>query len=214
MSKKNFNEHYINIFEKSSGIKPKDISQCDKNQTFIKQLEKSVKSNENHPSTLQAKQNICSFSFHVKKKFRFHFVNEIEIKNLMQGLNSKKATAIDTISPKLIKVGVEFLTSLLTKCINASIEHNILPDLAKTAAVVPIERGKPNKNDVANFGPESILKKFCERVIKHQLLHSMENVFLPQISTYCKSYSSQHVLIHLIEDGENILIKNLLQAQL
>ena len=29
---KTFNEHYINIVEKSSGIKPKDISQRDKNQ--------------------------------------------------------------------------------------------------------------------------------------------------------------------------------------
>ena len=60
------------------------------------------KSYENHPSILQIK-NICSTSFHVKEKFRFHFVNEIEIKKLIQGLNSKKATGIDTISPKLMK---------------------------------------------------------------------------------------------------------------
>ena len=33
---KTFNEHYINIVEKSSGIKPKDISQCDKNQNIHK----------------------------------------------------------------------------------------------------------------------------------------------------------------------------------
>ena len=31
-----FNEHYLNIVEKSSGIKPKDISQCDKNQNIHK----------------------------------------------------------------------------------------------------------------------------------------------------------------------------------
>ena len=35
---KTFNEHYINIVEKSSGIKPKDISQCDKSQNIHKTI--------------------------------------------------------------------------------------------------------------------------------------------------------------------------------
>ena len=63
----------------------------------IKTIREIVKSYENHPSILQIKQNISSSSFHVKENFRFHFVNEIEIKKLIQGLNSKKATGIDTI---------------------------------------------------------------------------------------------------------------------
>ena len=105
-----------------------------------------VKSYANHPIILQIKQNICSSSFHVKEKFRFHFVNEIEIKKLIQGLNPKKATGIDTISPKLTKVAENFLTPLLTKSINSSIEHNIFPDLAKTTLVVSLDKGKPNKN--------------------------------------------------------------------
>ena len=120
MSEKTFNEHYINIFEKSSGKKPNDISQCDKNQNIHKTIRE--KSYKNHPSMLQIKQNICSSSFHVKEKFRFHFVNEIEIKKLIQGLNPKKATGIETIPPKLIKVAVDFLIPLLIKCINSSIE--------------------------------------------------------------------------------------------
>ena len=31
---KSFNEHYINIVEKSSGIKPRDISQCEKKSKY------------------------------------------------------------------------------------------------------------------------------------------------------------------------------------
>ena len=61
-----FNEHYINIVEKSSGIKPKDISQCDKNQNIYKTSRENVKSYENHLSILQIKQNIYSSSFHLK----------------------------------------------------------------------------------------------------------------------------------------------------
>ena len=63
----------------------------------------------------------------MKEKFCSHFVNEIEIKKLMQGLNSKKATAIDTIFQKLIKEAVDFFTPLLT-------------------IVVPLNKGKPSKN--------------------------------------------------------------------
>ena len=45
--------------EKSSGIKPKDISQCDKDQNINKIITEIVKSYKNHPSILQIK-NICS----------------------------------------------------------------------------------------------------------------------------------------------------------
>ena len=88
---------------------------------------------------------------------------------------------------------MDFLIPLLTKSINSSIEHNIFPDFPETALVVPLDKGNPNKNDIANLRPVSILNTFSkisERVMKNQLVHSMENVFLPQISTYIKSYNS------------------------
>ena len=107
--------------------------------------------------------------FHVKEKFCVQFVNEIEIKKLTQGLNSKKATGIDTIPLKLIKVAVDFLTPLFTKSINSSIEHNIFLELTKTPLIVPFHKGKSNKNDIANFRPVRIFNTFSktyERVPK------------------------------------------------
>ena len=102
-----------------------------------------------------------------KRKNFFCFLNETETKKLIQVLNSKKATGIGTILAKLIKGAVDFLTPLLTKSINSSIEHNIFPYLANTALVVPLSSGKPNKieklirekpskgkprkNDISNF---------------------------------------------------------------
>ena len=128
----------------------------------LKKLEEDWRSlNKNICSSAQIK-NICSSSFHVKETFRFHFVNETEIKKLIQGLNSKKATWIDTILPKLIKVAVNFFTPLLTKSINSSIDYDIFPDLAKTALVLPLDKGKPNKSDVANSRPVSILNVFSK----------------------------------------------------
>ena len=90
---------------------------------------------------------------------RFHFINEIEIKKLIQGLISKKATGRDTIPP-IDKIAVDFLTPLLTKSISSSIEHNIFQTLAKTALVVPLDKGKLHKIDISNFRPVSILNTF------------------------------------------------------
>ena len=110
-----------------------------------------------------------------------------------------------------MEVAVDFLTPLLTKSINSSIKHNIFPDLANTVVVVPLDKGKPNKNVIAKFPPMSILNTFSkiyERVIKNHLLHGMENIFSPQIAAYHKSYNSQHVLIHLIEEWRKYLDKD------
>ena len=179
----------LTFLKTSSGIKPKDISQRYKNQNIQKTITEIVKSYQNHPRILQIK-SICSSLFHVNEKFCFHFVNKIKIKKLIQGLNSKKATEIDPIPTKMIKVAVDFLTPLLTKSINSSIEHNIFPDLPKTALVVPLDKGRPNKNDISNFRPASILNTFskiCKRVIKNELLHGIEKVFSRQIFAYRKN---------------------------
>ena len=57
---------------------------------------------------------------------------------------------------------MDLLTPLLTKSISSSIEHNIFPDLAKTGLVVPLDKGKPNKNDILNCQTVSILNTFSK----------------------------------------------------
>ena len=106
---------------------------------------------------MQIKNN---FSFHVKEKFFFHFANGIEIKKLTQGINSKQVTGIETIPLKLIEVAADFLTPLLTKPINSSIEHNIFPDSSETILVFPLHKGTSNENYVSYFRPVSILNTF------------------------------------------------------
>ena len=98
---------------------------------------------------------------------------------------------------------MNFVTLLLTKSVNSSIEYNIFPDLANTALVVRLDKGKLNKNDISNFRPVGILNNFSkiyERVMKSLLLHGMENVFSPQISAYQKNYNSKHILVRLIKE--------------
>ena len=96
-----------------------------------------------------------------------------------------------------------FLVPKLTTTINSSIENSLFPDNAKVANVVPLDKGKLNKNYISNFRPVSLLNtfsKFYERVIKDQLVLSMENYFSSIVSAYRKKYSMQHVITRLLEE--------------
>ena len=121
------------------------------------------------------------------------------------------ASGIDTIPPKLVKLSADFLTPLLTKTINMSIAQNVFPENAKTASVIPLDKGKPNKNEISNFRTVSVLNTFSkiyERVIKDQIVRGMEKYFSPFISAYRKKYSSQNILISLTEEWRKKLDNN------
>ena len=69
--------------------------------------------------------------------------------------------------------------------------------------MIPLDKEKPNKNKISNGGPVSVLNtflKFYEKAIKKQLVRFMEEYFSPLISAYRANYSSQHVIIRLLEE--------------
>ena len=103
------------------------------------------------------------------------------------------------------------MTPLLTKAINTSIAQNVFPENAKTASVTSLDKGKPNKNEMSNFRPVSVLNTFSkiyERVIKDQVARGMEKYFSPFLSAYRKNYSSQNILISLTEEWRKKLDNN------
>ena len=65
---------------------------------------------------------------------------------LIKCLDTNKDARVNTIPPKFIKNAAGFLIPLLITAINKSIEENIFSDSAKIALVVPVDKGKPNKN--------------------------------------------------------------------
>ena len=75
------------------------------------------------------------------------------------------------------------MTPLLTKPVNTSIAQNVFPENAKIASVIPLDKGKPNKNEMSNFRPASVLNTFSkvyERAIKDQIVCSMEKYFFAE----------------------------------
>ena len=160
---------------------------------------------KNHPSIIKIKQvvNGSNVSHSERLRFSFKTINESEIKDLLKNVDIKKTGGIDTIPPKLVKLSAHFLTPLLTKAINTSIAQNVFPENAKTASVIPLDKGKPNKNEMSNFRPVSVLNTFSkiyERVVKDQIVRGMEKYFSPFLSAYRKNCSSQNILISLTEE--------------
>ena len=184
-----FNSHYVDTVEISSGsgINSETISStCNMNDTD--EVQHIVNLYKDHPSIEQIKEKIIPDSNKKQVIFSFKPTTVDNVKKLNE-IDTKKAVGIDNIPPKLIKMASNVLVPILTTAISSSIENTVFPENAKVAAVVPLDKGKPDKNAISNFRPVSLLNtfsKFYERVIKDQLVLSMENYFSHMVSAYRK----------------------------
>ena len=129
-------------------------------------------------------------------------------------INIKKATGIDQISPKILKIAKHAVVAPITQLINLSINTCTFPDKLKIAQVVPIH--KQNSTLLkGNYRPVSILptiSKNFERAIDEQLVtffYLHFNIYLSAFrSGYIYNYSCQDTLIRIIEDWKNLLDNN------
>ena len=148
-------------------------------------IDRIIKSYQNHPSVLKIKNKFGSDL----NSFDFQQITTSEVKKLLKEIDIKKAAGVDTIPPKLIKIGADIIAEPLTQAINCCLRQGIFPDNAKIASVVPVDKGKPDKYDVLNYRPVSILDAFSkiyEKVIKNQLVSCFDKYFSPFISAYRK----------------------------
>ena len=67
----------------------------------------------------------------------------------------------------------------------------------------PLDEGELNCNAIRNFRPVSVLNTFSkiyEKALKELLISHLDKSRTVSISTYRKTYSTQHVLTDLVED--------------
>ena len=95
----------------------------------------------------------------------------------------------------------------------SKIVHSVFPNNAKRAAVTPLDKGTKDKNSINNYRPVSVLNlfsKFYEKVIKQQIIYFIDSRLSPFLSAYRKNYSTQHVLLRLVEEWKEKLDMNYL----
>ena len=198
-----FNNYYINVVEKTSG-KPVENSfkNCDDN---FKAVFKIIKKYEKHQSILEIRKNLK-----LTETFEIPKAEVSDVNNLLKNINIKKATGPETIPPKLVKLSANILDSHLCNIINKDLESNSFSDRAKIASVRPIYK-KKSRHQVGNYRPVSILNTFstiCERYIRNAVIPFVDNFLSVLISACCQTYSSNHLLIRLIENWKQSLDKN------
>ena len=84
-----------------------------------------------------------------------------------------------------MKLSAEILSNPLFIAINDGLKNGVFPDDVKIASVILLDKGKPNKNEISNFRPVSILNTFSkiyEKVIKDQLVSGLDKYLLPFIA--------------------------------
>ena len=169
-------------------------------------IDRIIKSYLNHPSVLKIKNKFGSDL----NSFDFQQIKAPEVKKPLKEIDVKKAVGVDTISPKLIKIGADITAEPMTQAINCCLREFIFPDDAKIASVVLLDKGKPDKYDVLNY--KTVFSRIYEKVIKNQLVSYFDKYFSPFILAYRKRYSIQQVLIRLLEKWREKLDKNFIAS--
>ena len=198
-----FNDYYINIVENISGKKPCSIDEANSidDREIVRLILDKYK---DHPSILAIVQD-------TERTFETFSFNEVTTKDVwlqLKMLDGRKSTGVDQIPPKLVCLASDELALPLTKAINCSIRNFVFPQNAKTAAVCPLDKGEPLRTVEKNFRPVSVLNTFSkifEKILKEQLIPFLDKTLSIFIAAYRRAYSTQHVLVRLVEEWKSKL---------
>ena len=104
-------------------------------------------------------------------------IAEVDIKKSLNNLKVSKATGVDGIPAKILKLSSNIISPSLTYIFNLSISTGIFVDDWKKAKVIPIYKSEDRKK-CENYRPISILpiiSKVFEKEVFGQLSKSIPN---------------------------------------
>lgn len=148
---------------------------------------------------------------------KFDLTNSDEVNYILKHkIKIDKASGIDKIPPKCLKILNESLTTTLVKLINDILTTGIFPDLAKEAVICPIFKGgdKSNPNNYRPISLLSVLSKLVEYIIKNRLVsHFNKNDFFFKFQYgFMEKSDTQSATIDLVTDLYNDIDKGLISA--
>ena len=161
-----------------------------------------IKRYDDHPSIMAIK-SFCTQGH----SFDFIHVTPNDIKSCIVNLENKKSTGYDGIPVKLLEVGTEPLSVMISKLINLSIDECTFPDLLKYAEMAALFK-KLDRLGKENYRPVSILtalSKVFEKIYCRQLTSYFDRIFSKYLSGFRQKYSCQSTLLRMIEEWKSAL---------
>ena len=101
-----FNNHYINIVEKTAGITLESLEDSSLSENDEETVNKILKHSENHPNVSKIKCNQNE-----TLNFDFPTAKVEDIKMIVKSLNPRKATGPDGIPIKILKIARNVIDS-------------------------------------------------------------------------------------------------------
>ncbi|MCG8046530.1 MAG: reverse transcriptase domain-containing protein [Candidatus Thiodiazotropha endolucinida] len=120
-------------------------------------------------------------------QFRIPLITTDQVLSYIHFLDASKATGLDGIGPKIIKLAADILSPFIANLINKSICSGTFPSQLKCAKVFPVFKAG-SKSDPSNYRPISILPTISKIFEKHVNKHLM-------------NYLNKYQLIHESQSG-------------
>ena len=135
--------------------------------------------------------------------FNILFITTEQVSTYIKRLDSSKATGLDGLGQRLLKLAVNCLSSSIAALINKSLATGQFPSQLKQAKIFPIFKGG-TKTDPSNYRPISILptiSKIFERHVNKHLMGYLNkrNLINKNQSGFRAKHSCQTALIKLID---------------
>ena len=198
-----FINYYTNIVQHSTGNPPVQIPFPEYGDI----IDTILSHYKNHESVL-AIENMA-----FTQKFTLPLANEGEIEEIINKLDTSKATGADNIPARLIKLSVNIIKKPMTSILNNCIKDGQFPNSLKIGKITPLYKNSKDSNrlDKKCYRPVSVLTTFSkvfERYILNGMLEHVNSILSDKISAYRKGYSCQHVLLKLTEEWRKHLDNN------
>ena len=190
-----FNKYFVNI------IKTLNIPEWkpQKGLTF-QNLDIILHTFSSHPNVIQIKEKTNKYVFSSRHVLPW------ETYRAILSVSQNKSTS-GTIPTKVLRSLAKEICIPLTDCINSAILNGKFHSELKMADVIPIFR-KDDPFENANHQPISLLpslSKVYEKLIYQQLSTFFENKLSPLSCGFRSRYSTQHVLLNLINKWHSCL---------
>ena len=160
-------------------------------------------------------REFCEAKLPAETKFTIPKIQKEKVSKFLSNIDINKATGIDMIGPRLLKLAAPFIADEITFICNHSITNSVFPSKWKEAKVTPLHKNGPHE-EVNNYRPISILpvlskvlekhvhESLSEFLHQHELLHQTQSGFRAQHSCETALINIVDLWLNAIDNGKMV----------